>query len=331
MYADEFITKNVLNNYKFYAKQLRNSSTIATRLTDQQRQTLENATQSLNITESGEFVSSTPSLCMRGNYLVVNVRYVNYRIDDTGNYINQEKIHTRNAVAIIDVSKTTWKIIQEFELEYDHTLNSHYVGLEDVRLFQWNSKILYNSNRGIGFNLMKIEHGEVDFAKERTINNKCLTKQNECQIEKNWVMFSDASNTMKTIYNWSPKLIIGDIHNNQFIETHQINVPYCFKYLRGSTNGIVIQNEIWFICHSVSYEERRYYYHMVIVLDLHTYNVKRYTPFFTFEGEKVEYTLGFVYSEQNTDFLIGYSVYDNTTKYVNIPREYFENSMIHVA
>jgi hypothetical protein len=168
-YADDFMTKNVLSNYKFYAKQLvsDSASNMATRFTEQQRKILENATKSLNITESGEFISSTPSLCLRGNYLIANVRYVNYRIDDVGNYINQEQIRTRNAVAMIDISQDKWKITQEFELEYDHTLDSHYVGLEDIRLFlsHSNNKILYNSNRGIGFNLMKIEHGEIDFSK----------------------------------------------------------------------------------------------------------------------------------------------------------------------
>jgi hypothetical protein len=66
----------------------------------------------------------------------------------------------------------------------------------------------------------------------------------------------------------------------------------------------------------------------VVVLDIYTYRVKKYTPLFTFEGQKVEYTLGFVYSKSNADFLIGYSVYDNTTKYMNISRDYFEKSMI---
>ena len=68
------------------------------------------------------------------------------------------------------------------------------------------------------------------------------------------------------------------------------------------------------MCHVVSYEDRRYYYHIAIVLDKDTYELKRYTPLFTLEGEKVEYTLGFVYLENSDSLLLGYSVYDKSTK-----------------
>jgi predicted GH43/DUF377 family glycosyl hydrolase len=132
----------------------------------------------------------------------------------------------------------------------------------------------------------------------------------------------------KAIYNWSPNIIIGDIVDDEFVETHQIRAPSFFKYLRGSTNGVIIKDDIWLMCHAVSYEDRRYYYHIIVVLDKDTYMLKKYTPFFTFEGEKVEYTLGFNYLESDDTLLIGYSVYDKSTKYMNIEREYFENMMI---
>jgi hypothetical protein len=67
---------------------------------------------------------------------------------------------------------------------------------------------------------------------------------------------------------------------------------------------------------------------MVVVLDAETYAVKRYSPFFTFEGEKVEYTLGFVYFENTDQLVIGYSVYDKCAKYMQIGRETIENDMI---
>jgi hypothetical protein len=65
---------------------------------------------------------------------------------------------------------------------------------------------------------------------------------------------------------------------------------------------------------------------VIVVLDRTTFQLKKYTPLFTFEGEKVEYTLGFLYLEDS--LFIGYSVYDNTTKYVSVKRADFENMMI---
>jgi tetratricopeptide (TPR) repeat protein len=372
-YVDNGISKNVLNNYKFYCKKLirQNYSSIS----KHNMAILENATKSLGITESGEYVTSTPSIIIKKSNLIVNVRYVNYRIDDKGNYINQEKIKTKNAIAVIDISTPIWKNTKEFELKYDRTIdedaNNYYVGLEDIRLFTDSAKesadsakdsadsaesakdsadskdsaesanesndsktIYYNSNRGLSHGNMVIENGIIDLHQESTIQNKCLKKENQHTIEKNWVIIpSDSASAynndrLTVIYNWSPKLSIGNIIDGEFIETHQINTPSFFKYLRGSTNGVLINGDIWLICHAVSYEERRYYYHIVVVLDKDTYELKSYTPFFTFEGEKVEYTLGFQYLENEESLLIGYSVYDKSTKYMNIKLEYLKNEMI---
>ena len=325
---DDDTSRNVMNNYKFYSKKIIEQHNP---LSKQNMEILENATKSLKIEESGEFVTSTPSITTRGNHLIINVRYVNYRIDDHGNYINQEQIKTKNAIAIIDISKPIWRNVQEFELKYDDSIDNRYVGLEDVRLFNDDYIIYYNSNRGLSYGNMAIEHGIIDFSKESTVEQKCLKKVDQHSIEKNWVLIQ--SNNIikkykKAIYNWSPNLIIGDIIDDEFVETHQMKTPPFFKYLRGSTNGVIVKDELWLICHAVSYEDRRYYYHIIVVLDKDTYELKKYTPFFTFEGEKVEYTLGFNYLENSDTMLIGYSIYDKSSKYMNIPREHFENMMI---
>jgi len=83
-----------------------------------------------------------------------------------------------------------------------------------------------------------------------------------------------------------------------------------------------VGDEIWFICHVVSYENRRLYYHIMVVLDINTFQVLRYTPFFTFGGECVEYTLGFVKVEN--EFIIGYSSMDRSTEYKVVKIEWFE-------
>lgn len=338
-YVDNGISKNVLNNYKFYSKKLirENHSSLSI----QNMAILENATKSLKITDSGEYVSSTPSIVIKNAKLIVNVRYVNYRIDDNGNYMNQDKIRTINAIAVIDVSRDVWEITKEFVLKYDTDKdeNNTYIGLEDVRLFTEVAgagaddyfNVYYNSNRGLSLGNMVIEHGIIDLTGESTIESKCLKKANQHTIEKNWVIIPTMTENITVIYNWSPKLSIGNILDGEFIETHQINTPNFFKYLRGSTNGVLINGDIWLICHAVSYEDRRFYYHIVVVLDKHTYKLKSYTPFFTFEGEKVEYTLGFQYLEQDKSLLIGYSIYDKSTKYMNIKLEYFNNGMIHYS
>ena len=156
---------------------------------------------------------------------------------------------------------------------------------------------------------------------------------------------------LKMVYGWHD-LVIGDCLKTDegfmFERTHRIKTPAIFKYFRGSTNGIRIGDEIWFICHVVSYEDRRYYYHAFFTLDATTYEVRRFTPLFTFEGDKVEYTLGFVFREDRDqemmktdgengtkysipspsgEFWIGYSKMDCSTHYMAIKKSTIESLM----
>jgi hypothetical protein len=141
-----------------------------------------------------------------------------------------------------------------------------------------------------------------------------------------WVLFQNNKDEKKMIYNWYP-IMIGEIKDDQFITENRIDSPYFFRHLRGSTNGVNIGDEIWFMCHSVSYEDRRYYYHIFVVLDAKTYQLKKYTPFFTFTKEKVEYSLGFIY-QPNGEFLIGYSVLDRMTDFITITKKSIDDMMI---
>ena len=202
-------------------------------------------------------------------------------------------------------------------LKYNTEYDGYYEGLEDVRLISYKSKLLYNANRGVD-NKMCVEHGEIELYE--TTSECLLQKENQNQIEKNWVLFCDASDNLKCVYKWHP-LTIGSIANGQLTDIQTINTPLSFKDIRGSSNGVIIGGELWFLTHLVSYEDRRHYYHMMVVLDPVTYSVKRYTPLFTFTGKTVEYSLGFV--EADEDILIGYSVMDKETNFISVKKKWF--------
>jgi predicted GH43/DUF377 family glycosyl hydrolase len=319
-YLEDSTGQNVMSNYKFYTLR------IAEHSQPLKQPALEKATDSLNLAEDGTFVKSTPSLIVRGNHLIVNVRYVNYRIDDNGNYVNQENIITKNAIATLDISKKKWDIVDEFELVYYTGKDGHYIGLEDVRMFLQDKTVLYNANRGMPDGTMTVEHGKIAVENKSTKDSKWMKGTHH--IEKNWVILPGGPKGPQVVYHWTPDLIIGEMRMDTFVEKQRQPVPKFFKNVRGSTNGVVIKDEIWLICHAVSYEDRRYYYHIVVVLDKDTFALKRYTPFWTFEGKQVEYTLGFVYLEGTDQLLIGYSLYDKCAKYIRMERSFFENQMI---
>jgi tetratricopeptide (TPR) repeat protein len=325
-HAPETISKNVLSNYKFYTPKL-----IDFDLRRDNVNILKKIGNTININSS--FISSTPSICIDPNVksrMIVNLRYVNYRIGDKGDYINNSNIITKNVIAYIDISKKEWKIESETELKYNTNYDNLYVGLEDVRIIGHNGKLYFNANRGLDHGNMAIEHGVINL-KSRSTMSYIVEIDGQHEIEKNWVLFENIERELKAIYGWYP-LRIGNIidhpeskidnKNNpmkKMIITHESNTPNFFRWLRGSTNGQRIGDEIWFICHLVSYEDRRYYYHIFVALDAKTMKLRRYSRIFTFDKEKVEYTLGFIYIENTQELLIGYSLMDRETKYINIP------------
>jgi len=331
-YTDNGISNNVLTNYKFYAESICGHNL----LTDTVRETLKSIGKNLPELkpkiESGEFVPSTPSICMQNGKLIVNVRYVNYKIKPDGGYENPGSIETINVLATVDIEDDDdWKIEKEFVMNYDKTKDNLYVGLEDVRLYSSaDSKIYFNANRGLSYHNIKVEHGMISLDEElRGVkSSQILDIEGGKEVEKNWVLFETLQGQMKTIYGWNP-LTICDINpeSSQVENKKEYESPHFFKYLRGSTNGIRVKDELWFICHTVSYEDHRYYYHIIVALDPRTYEVIRYTPYFTFEKEKVEYTLGFVYFDTTDEILISYSLMDKSTDYLLMEREKISDMM----
>ena len=358
------IYKNVLSNYKFYAD---NIATAGLPIHPLNRQALDNIGKTTLRAHLGDFVSSTPSLCWdaKNGDLVVCVRYVNYRIDDKGGYQNHADITTRNIVTrfsnVSSDPKQPWTpAAQEYELGYDTQYDGRYVGIEDVRLFSYDKergigdgrgRIVYQGNRGFEGATpptthtdakMGVEHGWIVYDAQtdqlKTVNTKIVQYSGQKDLEKNWVLFGGSADAepadaikLKSVYSWGP-LVIGTVCPNmgKFTETHRFDhVPRFFKDVRCSTNGVNIGDEIWFIGHLVSYEDRRYYYHIMVVLDAKTYEVKKYTKLWRFEKEqKVEYTLGFVHFTETNRFLIGYSTMDRTTQYLMISKHVFDEMMI---
>ena len=337
--VEDSITRNVLSNYKFYSKTLCSMENV-NGISENNKYLLRMVGKELLANSFPEFVSSTPSISLYGeNQLVVVQRYVNYRINSNGGYENQSHISTKNVVATFDIRNDVWTKTREFEMAYDDSLDSLYVGLEDVRILAHDGQLLYNANRGINLHHLMVEHGSIDIETNKTVSGLVLIDQQK-QVEKNWVLFTDGNGKLKIIYDWS-NLVIGDVKNESELEpdsddepdtsdenatsflfqkTHNIQTPPFFRFIRGSTNGILIGDEVWFMCHVVSYEDRRYYYHVFVVIDSRTYAVKKYTTMFTFGKEKVEYTLGFIYIQSSDSFLIGYSKMDREVDYVSVAK-----------
>ena len=241
----------------------------------------------------------------------MNVRLVNYYIDGQGRYHDcDDHIITMNQC--IELSKE-FKITKSTLMEPLDD-KKRYIGIEDIKLFADQDKILY---LGTG-----LQHsGSLGMISgvygESAMELICGFNQSYC--EKNWVFVM--CETPHIVYKWHP-LQLCQIQDGTLEEVRSISTPKLFKHVRGSTCASLYNNEQWFVLHMVSYEEPRHYYHLIAVFDLEM-KLLRYSAPFTFEGDCIEYCLGLVVEESRV--LLTHSCWDRTTKLGVYERSYIES------
>jgi len=336
------INNNLFQNMKFYKDVL----------TPNHIYVFDNKMTALINGENIDFLSSSSCLIHKkngecdketgGKYLM-NIRYVNYYITETGRYINCEKnIITANKLVEMD---DEFKVVNVkcFDIDFDGRM---YIGTEDVKIF---NDVKSNETLFIGTglhqsNFLGVVSGKYDISvsNNNPTNNKLIpteTHQNftQSQCEKNWV-YVDYNNSTHIVYKWHPLQICKLNEENKHLEIiKNVEMPKIFSHARGSSCGfkykkqmtndngnIVItyeESEIWFVVHLVSYENPRHYYHMIAVFD-ENMQLLRYSAPFKFEGEPIEYCLSVVVEDDRV--LINYSTWDRTTKIGSYNKNYIE-------
>ena len=184
---------------------------------------------------------------------------------------------------------------------------------------------------------MKVSNAK--FANQKNTSSNCVQNQtfNNSSCEKNWV-FVDYKNELHVIYEWYP-LKICKLDNNCLNIVEMKHMPKIFSRVRGSSCGYmynkklednnngnikidIVEPEIWFINHIVSYESPRHYYHIISVFDSNM-NLLRYSAPFKFEGEPIEYCLSIVVEDERV--FINYSTWDRTTKIGVYNKKYIDS------
>ena len=105
------IYNNIMLNYKHYCISLTNHDISYDDLNEINRSLLDELNNIGNelMKDHTEMYSSTPSIYMKDpTEIYVCKRYVNYTIDEGGNYINQENIITINIFAILKLKENVW-------------------------------------------------------------------------------------------------------------------------------------------------------------------------------------------------------------------------------
>ena len=140
------------------------------------------------------------------------------------------------------------------------------------------------------------------------------------QIHKN---YSQANQDMFVL------MMLDGKRNGTFLEigAHEpINISNTYLLEKDfDWNGIsidIVEDELWFVGHIVSYEQPRHYYHTIMVFDANM-NLLRYSAPFKFEGDCIEYCLSIVVEDEQV--LINYSTWDRTTRIAVYDKNYIDS------
>lgn len=307
---------NVLNNYIFYVRKIADMAGV--RIYDfggKYEKTVGDRMDS--------FISSSPCILPWDNGYLLNVRYVNYIIQPNGSYAFKHtdgKITTLNQTLMLNKDLT---LVGKHWLDEVDRPDLQYQGVEDVKVFNNNGELLFlGTVQHPTSYLVTVGAGAYDLS-DSMLRLHAFNSPFERECEKNWCYFHDLQGVLRVMYDWAP-LMFGHIEGQQLvIDGQHSSVPMFFRDVRGSTHGVRVGNELWFLCHIVNYTMPRGYYHLFVILDAERFSYKRHSTLFKFHGECIEYALGLVIEPER--ILISYSRMDRTSEVMSIPRHIVDN------
>jgi len=297
--------QNLISNYKFYVKSLDKYKL---------NEILINSYKEVQEQTKDDFTASTPSIIQYKDGYLTNVRLVDFILNGDGSYTYSDgySVNTKNMALIMD---------KNFEVIDSHVFNPQLNtecrvrGLEDVKIVDCGENIGYISTKqsdDAPNRIFKMAGGSYDLTLpvleyheiESPINAEC---------EKNWGMFLH-DDIIKIVYKWNPLTIYRFNEELKKMGTLiEKPMPYIFKKVRGSTNGAIYGDELWFIGHVVEYNKPRKYYHLFIILDKNTLELKKYSQLFTFDSNvNIEFCLGLVVEDDR--LIVSHSNEDKTSK-----------------
>lgn len=331
-----FFTQNILRNYRFYTKKLKDFCKKEINFNE----VVEKEIHGIKDT----FVSSSPcitfhidSVGSKVTEYLMNIRYVNYTIRPDGTYgyrLDDGKIRTLNKFVYMNKD---FKILKEHWFDQVHNTHLRYQGIEDVRIHHHKDKIHFIGCVQTDRENIRIGLGEVDIKstllKPKVINFPYMTPPipgsfNLRSCEKNWVYFTDFEGNLRVVYEWYP-FTYGIIKDEELIIMKKNEeVPGFFRELRGSTNGVKVGDELWFLCHMVYLEELpRHYFHIFVIFDSKTMKFKRHSMMFKFTESVIEYCLGFIV--KGNQMILSYSTMDRTSNVIVLGKDQVEKELFY--
>jgi hypothetical protein len=257
-----------------------------------------------------EYQSSSSSLIPCEDGYIMNIMNIPCTIDENGTYSFQNDrlvIMNKRNVGSKSLNEMEEKEESMIELPIQSAVkNMRIMSIDKSIILTWNS---IDENGKIRMWMGTNNHRVLDM-KEIT----CAFQENH--FEK-WVLLpfslNKNSNEICFIRKFYPLEICVLNQETNCIEKRMTKeMPLFFKNMRGSTHGVLYQDELWFCLHFVSDEPPyRHSYHIFLKMDKQ-WNILSYSAPFKMEGEPVEYCLGLVVEEDRV--VMTYSTMDRVSK-----------------
>lgn len=260
------------------------------------------------------YYPTSASYLYYNNKHYLNTRYVNYWIYPTGCYLFQDdkrQIRNKNVLSELDDQSLIPISYQEIDEKIDLPIHADCLtlGLEDIRLYEINGTVKYiASTMGYSPNAKsRMIIGKYDIEKYEILDGRIIQPPNvDSWCEKNWIpiqrKLADTEETESEelfIYKWFP-IEIGKVNDAtgelQIIHKNPVTMPI-FSKIRGSTIFQEIYEGWIGVVHFSEEHSPRHYYHMLVVLDKDTFELKRFSETFCFEKLAVEFCIGFTIRE----------------------------------
>lgn len=258
---------------------------------------------------------SSPSILATEYGFLINVRLVNYVIDDDGRYHSPGNIiSTMNVLTKYDKDLNQLEQLPLIDLTLGRDINAQIRGNEDLRLIDESTFMctcLDRGDRGPQMFLGKFESSNIT-----SITRLIVNKESRC--EKNWSPFIH-DGKLKFIYTWWP-FRLYEINNNEMFQKVPESVTMIGEHQRKVTSdfrgsaGPVFHDGHWFsVIHQVYHDRKRKYLHRLVKASEH-FSEMEVSRGFYFDKYTIEFCLGIAFRDD--EMLLTYSTNDGSSRLI---------------
>lgn len=271
---------------------------------------------------------TSSSFIIHNGQKILNIRYVNYTLTPQGAYIVRHPngfLKTKNVCAILNGE---YEVIDSAIMSDSPndiiSKRPHIQGVEDIRLFEHNSKLMYIATQReySEHDVNRMIIGEYNSSDLILSASSVLEPPEFTGCEKNWIPI-ELKKGLHFIYKWYPFQIGMLDDNNMLVIRNEYIVPRIFERMRGSSIFIPCGDDS--VVGVIHYSEEgvpRKYFHALVWLDKETGQPTHISDTFIFNKMGIEFCIGFTIENDIDDIQYGrfwFSQHDRDPMWLRIP------------